>query len=33
MRVKINNDEKFFVMLSPSKILVILFLDRLRGGA
>ena len=33
VRVKINNEETFFVMLSPSKIHVILFLDRLRGGA
>ena len=30
---KINNEEQFFVSLSPSKIHVILSLDRLRGGA
>ena len=33
VRVKINNEELFFVMLSPSKIHIILFLDRLLGGA
>ena len=33
MRVKTNNEELFFVMLSSSKIYIILFMDRLTGGA